>query len=118
MQRAGVAGFPNAPQSEAVILPPLRQSLVAHLSIGTYEASTNSGLALQCRCLYALQAIPLLFVPAKVKKTKPRPKRTILAAVGQGHHLRYELEIIEDEDDEDDDVDAATIDGSESTTAG
>jgi hypothetical protein len=45
--------------------------------------------------------------------------RTILAAVGQGHHLRYELDVVEDEDEEDDeDADGTTIGGSESTTAG
>jgi hypothetical protein len=46
--------------------------------------------------------------------------RTILAAVGQGHHLRYELDVVEDEDDEDDaeEMDGSTIGGSESTTAG
>jgi uncharacterized protein len=47
-----------------------------------------------------------------------RSMRTILAAVAQGHHLRYELDVIEDEDDEDDDADVATVDGSESSTAG
>jgi hypothetical protein len=46
--------------------------------------------------------------------------RTILAAVGQGHHLRYELDVVEDEDDENDeeDTDGTTVGGSESTTAG
>jgi predicted RNA-binding protein YlqC (UPF0109 family) len=49
-----------------------------------------------------------------------RSMRTILAAVGQGHHLRYELDVVEDEDEEDDDDDAegTTLGGSESTTAG
>ena len=49
-----------------------------------------------------------------------RSMRTILAAVGQGHHLRYELDVVEDEDDEDDeeDMDDTTLGGSESTTAG
>ena len=48
-----------------------------------------------------------------------RSMRTILAAVGQGHHLRYELDVVEDEDEEDDeDADGTTIGGSESTTAG
>ncbi|HEX4581482.1 MAG TPA: KH domain-containing protein [Acidobacteriaceae bacterium] len=49
-----------------------------------------------------------------------RSMRTILAAIGQGHHLRYELDVVEDEDEEDDDDDAdgTTIGGSESTTAG
>ena len=49
-----------------------------------------------------------------------RSMRTILAAVGQGHHLRYELDVVEDEDEEDDDEDAdgTTVGGSESTTAG
>jgi hypothetical protein len=45
--------------------------------------------------------------------------RTILAAVGQGHHLRYELDVVEDEDEDevDDDVDDTNVGGSESTTA-
>ena len=48
-----------------------------------------------------------------------RSMRTILAAIGQGHHLRYELDVVEDEDEEDDeDADGTTIGGSESTTAG
>ncbi|HEX6772614.1 MAG TPA: KH domain-containing protein [Acidobacteriaceae bacterium] len=47
-----------------------------------------------------------------------RSMRTILAAVAQGHHLRYELDIVEDEDDEDEDVDGAPVEGSESSTAG
>jgi hypothetical protein len=49
-----------------------------------------------------------------------RSMRTILAAVGQGHHLRYELDVVEDEDEEEDDEDAdgTTLGGSESTTAG
>jgi predicted RNA-binding protein YlqC (UPF0109 family) len=49
-----------------------------------------------------------------------RSLRTILAAVGQGHHLRYELDVVEDEDEEDDleDVDDTIVGGSESTTAG
>jgi predicted RNA-binding protein YlqC (UPF0109 family) len=49
-----------------------------------------------------------------------RSMRTILAAVGQGHHLRYELDVVEDEDEEDDeDADeGTTVGGSESTTAG
>jgi uncharacterized protein len=48
-----------------------------------------------------------------------RSMRTILAAVGQGHHLRYELDVVEDEDDEDgEDVDGSAVGGSESTTAG
>jgi len=49
-----------------------------------------------------------------------RSMRTILAAVGQGHHLRYELDVVEDEDDENDeeDTDGTTVGGSESTTAG
>ena len=49
-----------------------------------------------------------------------RSMRTILAAVGQGHHLRYELDVVEDEDVEDDeeDTDGTTVGGSESTTAG
>jgi predicted RNA-binding protein YlqC (UPF0109 family) len=49
-----------------------------------------------------------------------RSMRTILAAVGQGHHLRYELDVVEDEDEEDgdEDADGTTIGGSESTTAG
>jgi uncharacterized protein len=48
-----------------------------------------------------------------------RSMRTILAAVGQGHHLRYELDVVEDEDEEDgDDVDDTVVGGSESTTAG
>jgi uncharacterized protein len=48
-----------------------------------------------------------------------RSMRTILAAVGQGHHLRYELDVIEDDDeeDDDDDLDGTTVGGSESTTA-
>jgi predicted RNA-binding protein YlqC (UPF0109 family) len=49
-----------------------------------------------------------------------RSMRTILAAVGQGHHLRYELDVVEDEDEEDDEDadDGTTVGGSESTTAG
>jgi hypothetical protein len=48
-----------------------------------------------------------------------RSMRTILAAVGQGHHLRYELDVVEDEDEEDgEDVDGTAVGGSESTTAG
>ena len=47
-----------------------------------------------------------------------RSMRTILAAVGQGHHLRYELDVVEDEDDTDEDVDDTNVGGSESTTAG
>lgn len=48
-----------------------------------------------------------------------RSMRTILAAVGQGHHLRYELDVVEDEDDDDeDDLDGAPVEGSESSTAG
>lgn len=49
-----------------------------------------------------------------------RSMRTILAAVGQGHHLRYELDVVEDEDEEDneEDVDGAPVEGSESSTAG
>jgi uncharacterized protein len=49
-----------------------------------------------------------------------RSLRTILAAVGQGHHLRYELDVVEDEDEEDDldDADDTIVGGSESTTAG
>jgi uncharacterized protein len=49
-----------------------------------------------------------------------RSLRTILAAVGQGHHLRYELDVVEDEEDdlEDEDVDDTIVGGSESTTAG
>lgn len=49
-----------------------------------------------------------------------RSMRTILAAVGQGHHLRYELDVVEDEDnvDDDKDMDGTTLGGSESTTAG
>jgi hypothetical protein len=49
-----------------------------------------------------------------------RSMRTILAAVGQGHHLRYELDVVEDEDEDgdDEDADGTTIGGSESTTAG
>ena len=49
-----------------------------------------------------------------------RSMRTILAAVGQGHHLRYELDVVEDEDEDDDvdDVDDTNVGGSESTTAG
>ena len=31
-----------------------------------------------------------------------RSMRTILSAVGVGHHLRYSLDVVEDEDDEDD----------------
>jgi predicted RNA-binding protein YlqC (UPF0109 family) len=46
-----------------------------------------------------------------------RSMRTILAAVGAGHHLRYELDVVEDEE-EDDGVEDAALDGSESTTAG
>jgi hypothetical protein len=49
-----------------------------------------------------------------------RSMRTILAVVAQGHHLRYELDVVEDEDEEDDeeDVDGAPVEGSESSTAG
>lgn len=48
-----------------------------------------------------------------------RSMRTILAAVGQGHHLRYELDVVEDEGDEDEDeLDGAPVEGSESSTAG
>jgi predicted RNA-binding protein YlqC (UPF0109 family) len=49
-----------------------------------------------------------------------RSMRTILAAVGQGHHLRYELDVVEDEDnvDDDEDMDGTMLGGSESTTAG
>jgi hypothetical protein len=49
-----------------------------------------------------------------------RSMRTILAAVGQGHHLRYELDVVEDEDEEngEEDVDGAPVEGSESSTAG
>jgi predicted RNA-binding protein YlqC (UPF0109 family) len=49
-----------------------------------------------------------------------RSMRTILAAVGQGHHLRYELDVVEDEDEEDDEHadEGTTVGGSESTTAG
>lgn len=48
-----------------------------------------------------------------------RSMRTILSAVGQGHHLRYELDVIEDEDESDeDDLDGAPVEGSESSTAG
>lgn len=50
-----------------------------------------------------------------------RSMRTILAAVGQGHHLRYELDIVEDDDegeDDEDDVDGEPVEGSESSTAG
>jgi hypothetical protein len=49
-----------------------------------------------------------------------RSMRTILAAVGQGHHLRYELDVVEDEDEEDDaeEMDGSKIGGSESSTAG
>jgi hypothetical protein len=50
-----------------------------------------------------------------------RSLRTILAAVGQGHHLRYELDVVEDEEEEEDDlddVDDTIVGGSESTTAG
>jgi uncharacterized protein len=48
-----------------------------------------------------------------------RSMRTILAAVGPGHHLRYELDVVEDEDEDevDDDVDDTNVGGSESTTA-
>jgi predicted RNA-binding protein YlqC (UPF0109 family) len=46
-----------------------------------------------------------------------RSMRTILSAVGQLHHLRYELDVVED-DEEDDDFEDAVPDGSESTTAG
>lgn len=47
-----------------------------------------------------------------------RSMRTILAAVGQGHHLRYELDVVEDdEDDVDDDAEDSSVEGSESTTA-
>ena len=45
--------------------------------------------------------------------------RTILAAVGQSHHLRYGLDVVEDEGDEDEDeLDGAPVEGSESSTAG
>lgn len=47
-----------------------------------------------------------------------RSMRTILAAVGQGHHMRYELDVVEEEDEEDGDVDDTVVGGSESTTAG
>lgn len=49
-----------------------------------------------------------------------RSMRTILAAVGQGHHLRYELDIVEDDEDDEneDDLDGAPVEGSESSTAG
>jgi|SRR5690349_7570998 uncharacterized protein len=48
-----------------------------------------------------------------------RSMRTILSALGQGHHLRYELDVVEDEDeDEEDDLDGAPVEGSESSTAG
>ena len=48
-----------------------------------------------------------------------RSMRTILAAVGQSHHLRYELDVVEDEDEEgEDDEDGAPVEGSESSTAG
>ena len=53
-----------------------------------------------------------------------RSMRTILAAVGQAHHLRYELDVVEDEDEDEDeeggdeDVDGAPVEGSESSTAG
>src|SRR5581483_897086 len=48
-----------------------------------------------------------------------RSMRTILAAVGQSHHLRYELDVVEDEDEEEaDDADGAPVEGSESSTAG
>jgi predicted RNA-binding protein YlqC (UPF0109 family) len=49
-----------------------------------------------------------------------RSMRTILAAVGQSHHLRYELDVVEDEDEEDDledEADGAPVEGSESSTA-
>jgi predicted RNA-binding protein YlqC (UPF0109 family) len=46
-----------------------------------------------------------------------RSMRTILSAIGQVQHLRYELDIIEDEE-EDDDFEDVVPDGSESTTAG
>lgn len=50
-----------------------------------------------------------------------RSMRTILSAVGQAHHLRYELDVVEDEDDTDDEgdeLDEIVPEGSESTTAG
>jgi predicted RNA-binding protein YlqC (UPF0109 family) len=50
-----------------------------------------------------------------------RSMRTILAAVGQVHHLRYELDVVEDEDEDEEDengVDGAPVEGSESSTAG
>ncbi len=50
-----------------------------------------------------------------------RSMRTILAAVGQGHHLRYELDVVEDDDEEDGEdegVDGTAVGDSESTTAG
>jgi predicted RNA-binding protein YlqC (UPF0109 family) len=50
-----------------------------------------------------------------------RSMRTILAAVGQSHHLRYELDVVEDEDEDDDledEVDTTPVEGSESSTAG
>lgn len=48
-----------------------------------------------------------------------RSMRTILTAVGQGHHVRYELDVVEDQDAEDeDDLDGAPVEGSESSTAG
>jgi uncharacterized protein len=47
-----------------------------------------------------------------------RSMRTILSALGQVHHLRYELDIIEDdEDDEEEAYEDGIPDGSESTTA-
>ncbi|MCU1313682.1 MAG: hypothetical protein JWM54_1439 [Acidobacteriaceae bacterium] len=49
-----------------------------------------------------------------------RSMRTILSALGQVQHLRYELDIIEDDEDEGEDEDAyedGVTDGSESTTA-
>jgi predicted RNA-binding protein YlqC (UPF0109 family) len=50
-----------------------------------------------------------------------RSMRTILAAVGQSHHLRYELDVVEDEDEDDDledEADTTPVEGSESSTAG
>ncbi len=50
-----------------------------------------------------------------------RSMRTILSAVAQAHHLRYELDVVEDEDEDaedEDDLDEIVPGGSESSTAG
>jgi len=49
-----------------------------------------------------------------------RSMRTILSAVGHGHHLRYELDVIEDDEDDDyeDDEAESSAEAGDSSNAG